>query len=60
MAVKHPAASPALMRRLNSAHVLPTIRERGPISRTELAVATGLSKPTVKEVVELLVAEVSR
>lgn len=45
------------MRRLNSAHVLRTIRERGPISRTELAVATGLSKPTVKEVVELLVAE---
>jgi len=49
-----PAASPALLRRLNSQHVLRTIRERGPISRGDVAAATGLSKPTVKEVVELL------
>jgi predicted NBD/HSP70 family sugar kinase len=49
-------ASPALLRRLNSQHVLRTIRERGPTSRADVAAATGLSKPTVKEVVELLLA----
>jgi predicted NBD/HSP70 family sugar kinase len=52
-----PAGSPQLLRRLNSAHVLRTIRARGPISRAELAKAIGLSKPTVNEVVEALLAE---
>src|SRR5713226_970211 len=54
MAIRLPAGSPRLLRRLNSAAVLQAIRDRGPISRTELAHATGLSKPTVNEVVELL------
>ena len=49
-----PAVSPGLLRRLNSAHVLQAVRERGPISRAELAGATGLSKPTVTQVVEQL------
>jgi predicted NBD/HSP70 family sugar kinase len=47
--------SPALLRRLNSALVLRTIRSHGPVSRPELARATGLSKPTVNEVVDRLV-----
>ena len=49
-----PAGSPSLLRRLNSVAVLRTIRERGPISRTELARVVGISKPTVNEAVELL------
>jgi predicted NBD/HSP70 family sugar kinase len=36
--------------------VLRSIRSRGPISRTDLARETGLSKPTVNEVVEKLLA----
>jgi len=51
-----PAASPPLLRRLNSALVLDLIRSRGPLSRTDLAALAGLSKPTVNEVVELLKA----
>src|SRR5829696_8888531 len=54
MASRLPSGSPQLLRRLNSAHVLRTIRAHGPISRAELAKATGLSKPTVNEVVEPL------
>jgi len=54
MANPLPAGSPSLLRRLNSAAVLRAIRSEGPISRTELAKVTGLSKPTVNEVVELL------
>jgi predicted NBD/HSP70 family sugar kinase len=50
-----PAVSPGLLRRLNSAHVLQAVREHGPISRTELAGTTGLSKPTVNQVVERLI-----
>jgi predicted NBD/HSP70 family sugar kinase len=49
-----PPGSPRLLRRLNSAAVLRAIRADGPISRAELARATGLSKPTVNAAVELL------
>ena len=49
-----PAGSPRLLRRLNAAAVLRAIRADGPVSRAELARVTGLSKPTVNEVVELL------
>ncbi len=49
-----PAGSPRLLRRLNSAAVLRAIRAGAPISRTELARVTGLSKPTVNGAVELL------
>jgi glucokinase len=52
-----PAGSPQLLRQLNSAHVLRTIRAEGPISRAELAKTIGLSKPTVNEVVEALLGE---
>ena len=54
MAVKLPAGSPQLLRRLNSAHVLSAIRTHGPISRAQLAKTIGLSKPTVNEVVDML------
>ena len=40
-----PTGSPRLLRRLNSAAVLRAIRAHGPISRADLARATGLSKP---------------
>lgn len=43
--------SPALMRRMNLTRVLQELRARGPLSRAELARATGLSKPTVTSVV---------
>lgn len=46
------SGSPQLMRRLNSALVLRAIRSAGSASRSELVRATGLSKPTVSEVVE--------
>ena len=54
MTLRIPAGSPRLLRRLNSAAVLRTIRADGPISRAELARVTGLSKPTVNGAVELL------
>jgi len=57
MATRLPAGSPQLLRRLNSAHVLSAIRAQGPISRSELAKAIGLSKPTVNEVVEALLRD---
>lgn len=43
------------MRRLNAALVLRTIRNNHLISRAELARETGLSKPTVNDVVEQLI-----
>lgn len=54
MVQRLPSGSPSLLRRLNSVAVLRAIRAGGPISRAELARETGLSKPTVNEVVELL------
>jgi predicted NBD/HSP70 family sugar kinase len=48
------ADSPSVLRRINSALILEVIRARGPLSRTEIARATGLSKPTVNDVVGLL------
>jgi predicted NBD/HSP70 family sugar kinase len=57
MSKRPPAGSPALLRRLNSAAVLHAVRESGPVSRAELARATGLSKPTVNAAVELLLEQ---
>lgn len=51
------AGSPSLMRQLNLAAVLRVIRTQGPLPRPELARATGLSTPTVKQLVELLLAK---
>ena len=51
------AGSPSLMRQLNLASVLRVIRTQGPLPRPELARATGLSTPTVKQLVELLLAK---
>jgi predicted NBD/HSP70 family sugar kinase len=47
--------SPGVMRRRNSALVLDAIRNGGPVGRTDLARLTRLSKPTVNEIVDLLV-----
>src|SRR5262249_15564078 len=57
MSKRPPAGSPGLLRRLNSAAVLHTIREDGPASRADLARATGLSKPTVNAAVEALLEQ---
>jgi predicted NBD/HSP70 family sugar kinase len=54
MSKRPPAGSPGLLRRLNSAAVLHAVRTSGPVSRADLARATGLSKPTVAAAVELL------
>ena len=51
------AASPSLMRRLNTLAVLNSIRDRGPISRPGLVRETGLSAPTIGEVVALLLLQ---
>jgi len=41
------AARPQLIRAINEQVLLEHIRRSGPVSRTELAALTGLSKPTV-------------
>lgn len=46
--------SPALMRRINAARVLHEIRASGPVSRADLTRITGLSAPTVTNVVKYL------
>lgn len=51
------AGSPSLLRQLNSAAILRVIRESGEVTRPELARLTGLSKPTVKDVVEDLLEQ---
>jgi len=57
MSKRPPAGSPGLLRRLNSAAVLHAVREDGPVSRADLARATGLSKPTVNAAIELLLEQ---
>jgi predicted NBD/HSP70 family sugar kinase len=57
MSKRPPAGSPGLLRRLNSAAVLHTVRADGPVSRADLARATGLSKPTVNAAVEMLLEQ---
>jgi predicted NBD/HSP70 family sugar kinase len=54
MPLRATPGSPALLRRLNAALVLRVIRAQGPISRPELAEATGLSQPTVNQIARLL------
>jgi len=48
------AARPALLRTLNDRTVLAVMLNRGPSSRADIAEATGLSKPTVTEVLARL------
>ena len=48
------SGSPQLMRHLNTSLVLATVRGAGSLSRADICRATGLSKPTVNQVVELL------
>lgn len=47
-------ASPKLMRRMNLDAVLQTIRSGGTVSRLDIAAATRLSKPTINEVLRVL------
>lgn len=50
-------ANAALIKRLNRQTVLKAIRERGPISRVELATVTGLSQPAVTAIVRDLIRQ---
>ena len=45
---------PPLLRQINSAHVLAALRGAGPLSLSDLAGRTGLSRPTIGQVVEQL------
>jgi predicted NBD/HSP70 family sugar kinase len=55
--MSQPIGLPALLRKLNSAHVLQAIRAARPVSRSQVAKVTGLSQPTVNQiVVELITA----
>src|ERR1700749_2140988 len=47
---------PPLLRQINSAHVVAALRGAGPLSLSDLATRTGLSRPTVGQVVEQLQA----
>lgn len=51
------SGSPAILRKMNVARVLETIRTHGPLTRQGIGVLTGLSKPTVNEAVDLLVGK---
>jgi len=50
MSDRQPTGLPMLLRRLNTAEVLREIRSSGPISRTSIAKATGLSQLTVNQI----------
>jgi predicted NBD/HSP70 family sugar kinase len=52
-----PNGSPALMRAINAARVVRELRSDGPMSRASLVRATGLSKPTITNVVTFLETE---
>src|SRR6476619_7352883 len=41
--------TPALLRTLNQGALMQRLRDEGPVSRAQLARATGLSKPTVSQ-----------
>jgi predicted NBD/HSP70 family sugar kinase len=45
---------PPLLRQINSEHVLAVLRESGPLSLSALATRTGLSRPTIGQVVDQL------
>jgi predicted NBD/HSP70 family sugar kinase len=47
---------PPLLRQINSAHVLAALRGTGPLSLSDLAARTGLSRPTIGQVVDQLQA----
>ena len=40
-------ARPVLLRQLNDQRAVEELLARGPLSRTQLAISTGLSKPTI-------------
>lgn len=51
------SGDPSVLRHLNRNHVLRVVRECGPITRTGIAQRTGLSRPTVNDVVLELVEQ---
>lgn len=55
--IRQAVTTPNYMRQTNATLVLLAVRDRGPLSRTELAKLTGLSKPTVNAIVSDLCAQ---
>ncbi len=55
MIIDVPGDSPTVLRALNRNHLLRIVRHQGPTTRKRIAEASGLSKPTVNEVVADLV-----
>jgi glucokinase-like ROK family protein len=53
----HPTADQGLIRKLNTAVVLDTLRRFAPLSRAELAGHTGLNRSTVSSIVNSLIEE---
>ncbi len=49
--------TPAYMRRQNTTSVLKAVRRDGPLSRTDISKRTGLSKPTINDIVTSLLAQ---
>jgi predicted NBD/HSP70 family sugar kinase len=49
--------TPAFMRRHNTTSVLKAVRRDGPLSRSDIAKRTGLSKPTVNDIVTSLLSQ---
>jgi len=54
MSDRQPIGLPSLLRRLNTADILREIRSNGPMSRTSIANATGLSQVTVNQIARRL------
>ena len=54
---KAASGSPTMLRRLNVARVLEIIRKSGPLTRQDIGVISGLSKPTVIEALDILVTD---
>jgi predicted NBD/HSP70 family sugar kinase len=49
--------TPAAMRRQNTVTVLQAVRREGPLTRSDIAKRTGLSKPTVNDIVASLLSQ---
>ncbi|MDI6871112.1 MAG: ROK family transcriptional regulator [Bacillota bacterium] len=57
MREKRRGATPTLLRELNGQAIVDTLRKKGPLSRAMLAKTLGLSRPTVSNLVDRLIAD---
>ena len=54
---KRMSATTRSVAKVNAGLILATLRERGPLSRREIALATGLSRATVNRLTDALLAD---